>query len=308
MKPDATVGPASAEELRASAVRQSWYHTIDLGSGVVTPGYFDTRQVVDTVGFPADLAGRRCLDVGTFDGFWAFQMERRGAEEVVAIDLLDATAHDWPANTPPERIPEGRKGDGFELAHRALRSAVKRVERSVYDLDPDEDGEFDLIYVGSLLLHLRDPVGALERVRAVAADRVILVDAIDLPLTLLLRNRPVAHLDGWARPRWWKPNLAGLVRMAQAAGLGPTETPRRFYMPFGAGHARPRLTPRTLARTARRAREERLPGLLLGAVRGDPHGVVHARPAEPLRDLPGRPSRSVAWPFRTPSTPRPKRT
>ena len=43
--------------------------------------------MVERFGLPASLAGKTALDVGTADGFWAFEMERRGAARVVAIDL-----------------------------------------------------------------------------------------------------------------------------------------------------------------------------------------------------------------------------
>src|SRR3954451_21387502 len=72
-----------------------WYHTIDLPEDVVTPGWFDLRPVVDVMPWP-DLQGKRCLDIGTYDGFLAFEMERRGAREVVAVDINDHTKWDWP--------------------------------------------------------------------------------------------------------------------------------------------------------------------------------------------------------------------
>jgi hypothetical protein len=120
---------------------------------VVTPGWFDLRYLPGRVGFPADLHGRRCLDVGKFDGLSAFAMERRGAAEVVALDVPDAAEWDWPVGAPPEAIT------GFPLAREALGSSVQRVERTIYALDPEVDGTFDFVYVGLLLLHLRDPVG-----------------------------------------------------------------------------------------------------------------------------------------------------
>src|SRR5207302_8951216 len=129
----------------------------ELAPGVTTPGWFDTRPVTDKCGFPESLAGRRCLDVGTFDGFWAFELERRGATEVVAIDILDPRQWDWPVNAEAETLEalarrKGR-GEGFEVARQALSSSVKRLELSVYDLDPATVGQFDFVYVGSLLLH-----------------------------------------------------------------------------------------------------------------------------------------------------------
>src|SRR5207244_1994191 len=82
-----------------------WYHTLELAPGVLTPGWFDLRDLARDIPWP-DLTGKRCLDVGTFDGFWAFEMERRGAAEVVAIDVLDPLRWDWPLGSPPNVIAE----------------------------------------------------------------------------------------------------------------------------------------------------------------------------------------------------------
>src|SRR4051794_35441822 len=116
----------------AVAANPAWYHTIELAPGVVTPGQIDHRGVVSRV-LPDDLRGRRALDVGTFDGFWAFELERRGAE-VVAIDVgaideaqwpplqrerLRARAHEW----------DIQLGRGFDLASQALGSKARRVVR-----------------------------------------------------------------------------------------------------------------------------------------------------------------------------------
>src|SRR5438067_6151311 len=68
-----------------------WYHSIDVAPGVTTKGMFDNRHALSIIPFP-DLRGKRCLDVGTHDGFVALHMERQGASEVVAIDLPDLTA------------------------------------------------------------------------------------------------------------------------------------------------------------------------------------------------------------------------
>ena len=202
-------------------------------------------------------------------------MERRGAAEVIAIDILDPRRWDWPANSTDEVVAalgeRKRGGAGFELAREALGSAVERRELSVYDLDPDEVGSFDFVYVGSLLLHLRDPVRALAAVRSVCRGEAVIVDAIDLPKTLLYRRQPVATLDGRGRPWWWKPNLAGLARLAEAAGFELTAPPRRLFMPLGEGHPRRLRSPRLLLSAA--GREE-----LLNSWRGDPHGVLAARP------------------------------
>src|SRR5258708_262994 len=69
--------------LAERVARVKWYHTMELPGGIVTPGRYDTRAVPRRLPFPASLTGMRCLDVGTADGFWAFEMERRDAHEVV---------------------------------------------------------------------------------------------------------------------------------------------------------------------------------------------------------------------------------
>lgn len=221
------------------AAEPEWYHTIELRPGVVTPGWFDTRRAAGQLPWP-DLRGKRCLDVGTFDGFWAFHMERLGAAEVVAVDILDPTQWDWPpihdAATVAAIGARKRSGDGFTQAAAALGSSVKRRELSVYDLDPAEIGRFDFVYFGSLLLHLRDPILGLMRARDVLADdgRLLLVDAIDLEMTVRHPRAAIARLEGaGGRPWWWRPNLAGLRQMALAAGFGVVDGPRRFTMPPG---------------------------------------------------------------------------
>jgi len=253
-----------------------WYHTIELAPGVVTPGWLDTRRIVDEVPLPASLEGMRCLDVGTFNGFWAFEMERRGAAEVVAVDVLDPADWDWPARAAPETIAAiGRRhagGIGFEIAREALGSSVERLGRSVYDLDPDELGQFDVVYLGSLLVHLRDPVRALERVREVCRGTLIVVDGVDPLLTLLFRRRPVATLEGYGRPWWWNANPAGLARMVDGAGFDIVSGPRRIYVPPGPGWPARRFNPRGVF--DRKGRY----GLLV-AWKGDPHAVIVARPA-----------------------------
>jgi tRNA (mo5U34)-methyltransferase len=261
---------AGTVNLRDALDRQ-WYHTIELAPGQVTPGWFDTRSVVNQVPFPTSLDGKRCLDVGTFDGFWGFEMERRGASEVLAIDLIEPHRWDWPVGSDAAVVDaiaaRKRAGEGFEIARQALGSSVERREMSVYELDPDDVGMFDFVYVGSLLLHLRDPVRALERVRSVCSGTMLLVDAIDLGLTLLHPRRPVADLDGVGRPWWWKLNLAGLRRVVEVTGFDVIQPVKRIWMPPGAGQGRVRLKPSVV-------RDEEARRHLMYRLKGDPHGAV----------------------------------
>lgn len=214
-----------------------WYHTIEFPDGTTSPGWYDTRSVPQHVPWPPGVAGSRCLDVGTFDGFWAFRLERMGAAEVVAIDVADPAKLDWPYDRRrrgPELIREwgSARGPGFVEAAARLDSKVRWMDRSVYDLDPDVDGEFDVVLCGALLLHLRDPVLALERMRSVCRGHLVLVEALDPALDLLCRWIPAARL-GPEPDQWWRLNSAGLYRLLRVSGWDVRKVGRRFLQPMG---------------------------------------------------------------------------
>jgi tRNA (mo5U34)-methyltransferase len=243
----------------------NWYHTIDLPGGVTTAGYFDTRVAVEKMWFPESLAGKRCLDVGTCDGFWAFEMEKRGAADVVGIDVDDPTLRDLPAFVTSTH--EDRAGQTFALAKQALDSSVTRVPINVYDLSPEHVGKFDFAFVGAILLHLRDPIRALTAVRSVT-DELLIGDVIWLTGTKLFRGRPVAMLHGMGISTWWTANLAGLRRMCTAAGFDVISSGGPFYVPFGDGHPPRRKGKRSVVRAVSSTLIDRV---------GVPHGWVHAR-------------------------------
>ena len=222
------------EALRREVERYPWYHTMDLGGGVVTRGMFDHRPVLERYGLPASLEGRRCLDVGTYDGFWAFEMERRGAAEVVALDIENPDALDWPAAVRDRTVKtmDETKPERFSVAREALGSNVRRELRSVYDLGPDL-GAFDVVFCGDLLLHLKDPITALERIRSVCTGTAIVVNPIRR--FWFAPRRPLAQLDGIEEFRWWETNLAGLVRLVRAAGFPAVRALRPFAVPLARG-------------------------------------------------------------------------
>jgi tRNA (mo5U34)-methyltransferase len=204
-----------------------WYHTIELGPGVVTEGVYDLRPYVQRYGLPERMEGLRALDVGTFDGFWAFEMERRGAE-VVAIDVEDDRYFDWPASRRPTEFTLRKQGAGFELAKEALGSNVERRVCSVYDATPELLGTFDLVFCGSVLIHLRDQVLALERIAALCERVFVSVEAYDRRLSLLpfaaaryraLRDSSVV---------FWEPNLRAWREMLMTAGFRAVEQRDRF--------------------------------------------------------------------------------
>ena len=211
---------------KAVAANPGWYHTIELAPGVVTPGHIDLRDVAPRV-LPDDLTGKRALDVGTFDGFWAFELERRGAE-VVAIDVDALDSAEWPPLNRPRLEAQAKAWDlqlgrGFEIASEALGSKVRREISNVYDVTPDVlGGPVDFAFSGAILLHLRDPVRALESIHRTLAPggELVLLEPFSMRATLRSPRGPMAEFKPLVTDfDWWYPNMAALLSWPRAAGF-----------------------------------------------------------------------------------------
>ncbi len=225
------VNSASRAALLEQARRGGWYHTMELAPGFVTDGVFDLRPYVDRYRIPDRLDGMRAIDVGTFNGFWAFELERRGAD-VVALDVADEEQIDWPAHRLPRDAGDAAVGEGFRLAHELLGSSVERVETSVYDAFAADLGTFDLVFCGSMVIHLRDQFLAFERMAGLCAPggRLISAEAYD-PLVSLLpfaAARYRAHRD--KSPVFWEPGARTWGLMIEAAGFDSVRRVGRFRM------------------------------------------------------------------------------
>jgi tRNA (mo5U34)-methyltransferase len=208
-------------DLRSQAASLFWYHTLELPGGVVTPGLYDHRPLVPHYGIPERLDGKRVLDVATFDGFWAFEFERRGAD-VLAADIGRFSACDFPPQVRAALLNEGLDRDtdaGFKLAHEALHSRINKVERSVYDLDSTDLGTFDLVHVADLLLHLERPLSALRAIRGVTHGQALIVDCFDPNL----ESGTTRYLGAWKDVPWWLPSLDTLAQMVLDAGFSDVE-------------------------------------------------------------------------------------
>jgi tRNA (mo5U34)-methyltransferase len=221
---------------RADIDSLPWYHTIELPDGTTTPGQFDVRPALAKAPMPASLAGKRCLDVATCDGFYAIEMARRGAAEVHAIDLDDPAERDWPGKRPEPGTTADylRSVRSFGIATELTGTAsITRHNMSIYDLSPELLGSFDFVVMGSVLLHLRDAVAALQAVRSVTAGTFLSIDTIDLALTLARRSAPTGRMYGAGETRWWTPNAACHRRWVEAAGFEIVDSEWPVWVKFG---------------------------------------------------------------------------
>lgn len=245
MEQGSTTAPGEAHTRRdaAAAIAENplWYHTIEVAPGVVTPGWFDLRPTVAKLPWP-DVEGKRCLDVGTADGFLAFELERRGAAEVLATDLADHELWDWPLRTRAlgveylREIAGPDKNLGLEIARRLRGSSVDTRQVSAYDISPETVGEFDVVVCGSLLLHLRDPLRALEAIRSVCRGPLLCINQVDLSTSVAHPRKPLARIDGLGRSQWWIPNVAGHRQLLLAGGFDIDAETGLYSIPFGPAH------------------------------------------------------------------------
>jgi tRNA (mo5U34)-methyltransferase len=231
---------AELEQMAESA--GLWWHSIDLGQGVVTPGKKSARflaKELQSLRLP-DLRGKTVLDIGAFSGFYSFEAERRGAARVVALDhyvwSIDipryqqycaecAACNTTPLaaeHTPhwqPDRLPGKRP---FDVAHQVLGSKVEAVAEDFMAMDVARLGAFDVVLFLGVLYHMDNPLGALRRVaRATKELAVIETHAVAVPG---YEKYEICELYSASQlnsdpSNWWGPNLKALEGMCRAAGF-----------------------------------------------------------------------------------------
>jgi SAM-dependent methyltransferase len=225
---------ARPEEARAALERVPlWFHTFALnGAGLYTPGIArDHRYRLQAI--PEDLRGARVLDVGTFDGFYAFLAERRGAARVVAVDNEQYVS--WIASRFGIQLEPGA---GFGAIARLLHSRVEYRRLDALELE-HLDETFDVIFCFGILHRVEAPLTLLRVLRACLAPvgRIILETYSvpgnqDAPRVLVHESGDVYARDDAV---YWGFSRAGLDRLGRLAGL------RGFEMlaaPVIAGHPR----------------------------------------------------------------------
>jgi len=229
MTPVRTPEGSRLDELLDRSRDLEWYHAIELAPGKKTEGWFDMSRYVGEYGLPERMDGMRALDVGTWDGFWAFEMESRGAE-VVALDLDDERDLDWPPRRRPAEFSTEPRGSGFRLAKEARGSAVERVSLSIYNATPEELGTFDLVFCGSVLIHLRDQLLAIERIAGLCTGTFISAEEYDRPTSMLPFPVSRYRVDRDSDVVFWMPSLKTWKRMLWSAGFERVVEHGRFRM------------------------------------------------------------------------------
>ncbi len=187
---------------------KGWYHSFELPDGTLIDGVVGLEAQKDRYALfpiPADLTGQRVLDIGAWDGWFAFEAERRGAS-VTAVDCVD--------------IPH------FREIHRKLRSKVDYRVADLYDLPEAGIGVFDTVFFLGVLYHVRHPLLALEIVCRLTTG-VALVDSFvtdadtwqshadQLPSLEFYETGELGDLVD----NWFGPSVSCLMALCRSAGF-----------------------------------------------------------------------------------------
>jgi tRNA (mo5U34)-methyltransferase len=218
--------PIGADKATARAVLESvplWFHTFSLDGGVMyTPGVArDHRYRIPIL--PQDFSGMSVLDVGTFDGFYAFLAEARGAGRVVAVD--NEQYRDWVFARWGVEL-EG--GVGFRTIAKLLGSEVEYQRLDAFDLDQLEE-QFDLVFCFGILHRVENPLGLLSVLRRrLAAGGCVLLETYGVANRELEHEAAVhAYKPGEVYARddyvYWGFTGESLARLAGHAGFGTVE-------------------------------------------------------------------------------------
>jgi len=182
---------------------EGWYHSIRFPDGHVTRGHQSEDQLRTRLAqfpIPQDLTGKRILDIGAWDGWFSFEMERRGAT-VVAVDV--------------------REYETFLQARAALGSKVEYRIDDVVDITPERYGYFDIVLFLGVLYHLKHPLLALERVCALSTDIMCVESYVTnaspdaaAAMEFYEQRELCGQFDNWVGP-----NLACLLAFCRTAGF-----------------------------------------------------------------------------------------
>jgi tRNA (mo5U34)-methyltransferase len=184
-----------------------WFQRFELAHGVYTHGPSDVAYLTGTAGVPKRLNGESVLDIGTCNGGVAFELERRGAGRVLAVDIVDPDLY------------------GFTATKALLGSNAEFLQASIYELPGLLDGErFDIVLFFGVLYHLRHPLLALDIVRELARDAVYIESAVcdaeqpDIAARSVARFYRFDDLAGDGT-NWFAPTTACLSEWCASAGM-----------------------------------------------------------------------------------------
>jgi tRNA (mo5U34)-methyltransferase len=218
------------DELLRKISSLPWFHSIDLGNGIITPGRATSQELhgLANVIFDRPMTQKTVLDIGCYDGFFSYEALRRGAKRVLATDFFM-----W------QYDPRCR--ETFELARAYAAPDLEDRIIDIPDLTPASVGQFDVVLFSGIFYHLRNPFLTLEGVAKLATDTLVVethLDAMDIDRPAMILY-PTTELNN-DPTNWWGPNPACVMAMLRDLGFSRVDYQPNPNQPTARGvfHAR----------------------------------------------------------------------
>src|SRR5689334_4306839 len=137
---------ARGRSLREEIEELPWFHQIDFGDGLLTPGRIAARKLrrMSRLIFDRPIEGKTVLDIGCWDGAYSLEAHRRGARRVLATDH-----YVWHEGWGDRRA--------FDLVQRHLAPSIEVLDIDAAELSVDRVGRFDTVLFCGVFYHLRHP-------------------------------------------------------------------------------------------------------------------------------------------------------
>lgn len=207
-----------------------FYQTVELPEFGVLNGSWDHRDTTSEYLGHVNFAKKTALDVGPANGYFSFEMEKRGAG-VTAIelgqgaewDMVPSPHFNWELAGAARAKTVSRVEKAFWFSHKILGSKVQMIYGSVYET-PSLIDKIDIALMGNILQHLRDPFRAIEQVSKVVKETIIISEALwdDSPGFLnsvgmrLIPRVEYPEIDH----SWWQVSPPLVIEILKLLGLG----------------------------------------------------------------------------------------
>lgn len=189
--------------------RINWFHSIDLGNGIITKGrtgmdHCSPEAITNRFGMPTNLETKTVLDIGCFDGLFSFEAEKRGAKEVMSIDIYQG---------------ESENINGFEYARKALKSKVQFSRDSIESYSERNKYKFDVVLLFGTLYHVENPIQHLKASYSMTKEYCLIETAI---AQTDYGNKSVWEYNNGFNGDFtnhWYPSLVGLTNALRFVGF-----------------------------------------------------------------------------------------
>lgn len=172
-----------------------FYHAMDLPQIGFVQGGWDLRGRFDDYIGGVGVKDRSVLDVGTASGFLSFEAEKRGAHPVTSFNAASYSQLQRNPGYAGNEANFKATLNSYRLAHHLLKSKAVPIFGDIYRLG-EIAPKSDVVIVGQILVHLRDPFGALEQIARCAADTLVIAEGMfDHPTRLppISGRQPLSH-------------------------------------------------------------------------------------------------------------------